>query len=299
MLYSAAERQHRALGVAADDALRRRPGRRWSRSALVDLRIWLRAVLSDLRGGAGAAGRGRCASARSAWARSAGSTSASIQIQPSEMMKIALVLALARYFHGASAGGSRAARFLIVPLLMVAGAGRAGDEAARPRHRDDGLLVGGAVLSSSPACGCGSSRVVIAGGAAVRPASRGSSCTTIRRTASCHLPRTRSTTRSAPATTSPSPRSRSAPAAVAGKGFLQGTQSHLNFLPEKQTDFIFTMLAEEFGMIGGARAAAALQPADRLRHRHRAPLPQPVRPAARPRHRHQLVPLRRSSTSRW
>jgi rod shape determining protein RodA len=36
-----------------------------------------------------------------------------------------------------------------------------------------------------------------------------------------------------------------------GKGFLEGTQSHLNFLPEKQTDFIFTMLAEEFGMIGG------------------------------------------------
>ncbi len=36
-----------------------------------------------------------------------------------------------------------------------------------------------------------------------------------------------------------------------GKGFLQGSQSHLNFLPEKQTDFIFTMLAEEFGMIGG------------------------------------------------
>src|SRR5258708_37883279 len=35
-----------------------------------------------------------------------------------------------------------------------------------------------------------------------------------------------------------------------GKGFLQGTQSHLNFLPEKQTDFIFTMFAEEFGMAG-------------------------------------------------
>lgn len=37
---------------------------------------------------------------------------------------------------------------------------------------------------------------------------------------------------------------------VFGKGFLNGTQSHLNFLPEKHTDFIFTMLSEEFGIIG-------------------------------------------------
>ncbi|MFM2130281.1 MAG: hypothetical protein RL477_1827 [Pseudomonadota bacterium] len=36
-----------------------------------------------------------------------------------------------------------------------------------------------------------------------------------------------------------------------GKGFMQGSQAHLNFLPEKQTDFIFTMLAEEFGLAGG------------------------------------------------
>jgi rod shape determining protein RodA len=36
-----------------------------------------------------------------------------------------------------------------------------------------------------------------------------------------------------------------------GKGFMQGSQAHLNFLPEKQTDFIFTMLAEEWGLVGG------------------------------------------------
>jgi rod shape determining protein RodA len=36
-----------------------------------------------------------------------------------------------------------------------------------------------------------------------------------------------------------------------GKGFLQGSQSHLSFLPEKQTDFIFTTLAEELGLVGG------------------------------------------------
>ena len=43
-----------------------------------------------------------------------------------------------------------------------------------------------------------------------------------------------------------------------GKGFLQGTQGHLNFLPEKQTDFIFTMIAEEFGLVGALTTLAML-----------------------------------------
>ncbi|QDC08815.1 rod shape-determining protein RodA [Oceanicola sp. D3] len=36
-----------------------------------------------------------------------------------------------------------------------------------------------------------------------------------------------------------------------GRGLMEGTQSRLNFLPEKHTDFIFTTLAEEFGFVGG------------------------------------------------
>tara|TARA_B100001750_G_C15039449_1_gene365899 strand:- start:36 stop:575 length:540 start_codon:yes stop_codon:yes gene_type:complete len=35
-----------------------------------------------------------------------------------------------------------------------------------------------------------------------------------------------------------------------GKGFLMGSQSYLKYLPEKQTDFIFTLIGEEFGFIG-------------------------------------------------
>ncbi|OIP82034.1 MAG: rod shape-determining protein RodA [Rhodobacterales bacterium CG2_30_65_12] len=41
-----------------------------------------------------------------------------------------------------------------------------------------------------------------------------------------------------------------------GRGFMEGTQSRLNFLPEKQTDFIFTTLAEEFGFVGAGSLLA-------------------------------------------
>jgi rod shape determining protein RodA len=43
---------------------------------------------------------------------------------------------------------------------------------------------------------------------------------------------------------------------LAGKGFMQGTQAQLNFLPEKHTDFIFTMFAEEMGFIGAVALLA-------------------------------------------
>ena len=36
-----------------------------------------------------------------------------------------------------------------------------------------------------------------------------------------------------------------------GKGFLNGTQSHLDYLPEGHTDFVFATMAEEWGLVGG------------------------------------------------
>lgn len=38
---------------------------------------------------------------------------------------------------------------------------------------------------------------------------------------------------------------------VSGKGFMQGTQASLKYVPENRTDFIFTVIGEEFGLIGG------------------------------------------------
>ena len=39
-------------------------------------------------------------------------------------------------------------------------------------------------------------------------------------------------------------------AGLAGKGWLAGSQSHLEFIPERSTDFIFAVFAEEFGLVG-------------------------------------------------
>jgi rod shape determining protein RodA len=50
----------------------------------------------------------------------------------------------------------------------------------------------------------------------------------------------------------------SAPVAAFGKGWLNGTQTHLEFIPEPHTDFIFAVYAEERGLVGNSDSAAAL-----------------------------------------
>ena len=74
-----------------------------------------------------------------------------------------------------------------------------------------------------------------------------------------------------------------------GKGYLQGTQGHLDFLPEKQTDFIFTMIGEEFGFMGGVAVMALLGLIVLGGMADRAALPAPVRPAGGVRHRDQFL----------
>ena len=170
------------------------------------------------------------------------------QFQPSEVMKIALVLALARYFHGVPLEDVNRPRHLGIPLLLVmAPAGLV------LRQPDLGtalmlVMIGGAVLVTT---GIRLWKFALAGGVALaavpvawqflRGYQKQRVLTFLNPEtdplgAGYHIIQSKIALGSG---------------GLFGKGFLQGTQSHLNFLPEKQTDFIFTMLAEEFGLFGG------------------------------------------------
>ncbi|MEC7942497.1 MAG: rod shape-determining protein RodA [Pseudomonadota bacterium] len=171
-----------------------------------------------------------------------------IKLQPSELMKIGLILALARYFHGVSMENVRRIPYLLIPLLLV----------ALPsilvlKQPDLGtalflVLIGVTVffiagvriwkfVLALAATGVAipivwsmlrtyqQKRILTFFNPEIDPLGAG-----------YHILQSKIALGSG---------------GVFGKGFMQGSQSHLNFLPEKQTDFIFTMMAEEFGMMGG------------------------------------------------
>ncbi len=171
-----------------------------------------------------------------------------IQLQPSEIMTIGLVLALARYFHSLPSENVIRIPYLIPPVLLI----------IIPvvlvlKQPDLGtallLLVSGAAL-----CFLGGVRLRLFAAAGLIAAVAAPFAWRMLRDyqktrlytfldpdqdplgAGYHIMQSKIALGSG---------------GLFGKGFLLGTQTHLSFLPEKQTDFIFTMLAEEFGLVGG------------------------------------------------
>ncbi len=170
-----------------------------------------------------------------------------INLQPSEVMKIALVLALARYFHRLASDDLARPWRLIVPALMILAP--VGLVLKQP---DLGtammLLAGGAALFFAAGVRLWMFAAVAAAGLAALPVAwqmlhdyQRQRVLTFLDPESDPLGSGYHILQSKIALGS---------GGLLGKGYLQGTQSHLNFLPEKQTDFIFTMLAEEFGLLG-------------------------------------------------
>ncbi len=170
-----------------------------------------------------------------------------IRLQPSEIMKVSLILALARYFHGVSTEDIGRPTFLLLPLALVLA------PAALVLRQPDLGTSGMLLLAASAVFLCAGVRwwkfalVAVAGLAAVPiawqflHAYQKARVMTFLNPENDPLGAGYHALQAMIAFGSGS---------VTGKGFMQGTQSHLNFLPEKQTDFIFTMLAEEFGLVG-------------------------------------------------
>ena len=171
-----------------------------------------------------------------------------IQLQPSELMKIAVVLALARYFHAAGPEDMRRLSFLLPAGLLIAAP--VGLVLLQPDLGTALMIVMAGVavffVAGAPLW------LFITGIAAALAAApvgwllmhdyqKQRVLTFLHPEndplgAGYHIMQSKIAIGSG---------------GIEGKGFLNGTQSHLNFLPEKQTDFIFTLWVEEWGLLGG------------------------------------------------
>ncbi len=171
-----------------------------------------------------------------------------LQIQPSELMKIAVVMALSRYFHSATLEDMKNMRFLLMgsvivaaPFILVATQPDLGTSLVI-------VMVGVAIffLAGAPLW------IFILGGI-------GALCSAPMAWLLMHdYQKNRVLTFLNPERDPLGSGYHITQSKIAlgsggleGKGFLKGTQSHLNFLPEKQTDFIFTLWVEEWGFLGG------------------------------------------------
>jgi rod shape determining protein RodA len=169
------------------------------------------------------------------------------KFQPSELMKFALVLALARYFHKLSHEDVGRIGYLLIPILMVAA-----PMVLVLRQPDLGTAVtlgaGGVVIFLLAGVRWWKFAFVGLSGLIASPFIWGMLHEYQQRrilvlldpesdplNAGYHILQSKIAMGAG---------------GISGRGFINGSQSHLNFLPEKQTDFIFTMLAEEFGLLG-------------------------------------------------
>ena len=169
-------------------------------------------------------------------------------LQPSELMKIAMVLALARYFHSLTMEAVARPTRLVIPLMMVFA-----PAALVLRQPDLGtalmLIMAGGALFFVAGVRLWKIGLVLVSGLIAAPVGWQLLHDYQKRRiltflnpevdplgAGYHIIQSKIALGSG---------------GLLGKGFMQGTQGHLNFLPEMQTDFIFTMLAEEFGLVGG------------------------------------------------
>lgn len=170
-----------------------------------------------------------------------------LTVQPSELMKIAIILALARYFHGLRLEETRKLIYLIPPLIMIA------VPAALILHQPNlgttTIMVGVATIMLF-AAGVKLRYFIIVGltGLMLMPIGwqflhdyQKQRVMTFLNPQEDPLGAGYNIMQSMIAIGS---------GGLTGKGYMQGSQGQLDFLPEKHTDFIFTMLAEEFGFIG-------------------------------------------------
>jgi len=171
-----------------------------------------------------------------------------IQLQPSELMKIALILALARYFHKRSIEEIHQAQTLLVPLALTLI-----PTLLAMRQPDLGtaiiLILSGATLFFTAGVQWWKFGLIGGGVLAAIPIMWNLLYDYQKKRILTFLNPENDVTNAGYHITQSKIALGSG--GITGKGFLQGTQSHLNFLPEKQTDFIFTMFSEEFGLLGG------------------------------------------------
>jgi len=168
--------------------------------------------------------------------------------QPSEVMKLGIVLALARYYHGASAQRARLSWWLLVPAAMI------GAPVLLVAHQPDLgtamliLLTGASIVVLAGL----SWRIILAGVVAFLAVVPPFVMFVMH-----DYQRQRVLTFLDPESDPSGSGYHILQSMIAlgsggllGKGYGLGSQSQLNFLPEKQTDFIFATLAEEFGFVG-------------------------------------------------